>query len=78
MHLHLVSTQSRVQAGKSIECDELVTPDEHKEYDTTDLCESQMEKRRARIEALRRQVRAGTYQVDSYELAECLLRKRIN
>ena len=78
MHLHLVSTQNKVPAGTSIECEDHKAQDGHMERSAPDSCEQPMDERAARVEALRAQVRAGTYQIDSYAIAEILLKKQIN
>jgi anti-sigma28 factor (negative regulator of flagellin synthesis) len=78
MHLHLVSTQNMVPAGKSIECEDHKAQDGYLERPAPDSCEQPMDERAARVEALRLQVRAGTYQIDSHAIAEILLKKQIN
>ena len=78
MHLHLVSTNSKIQAGKGIACEKQCVQERASERRAPERCEQQIDERAARVDALRDQVRAGTYQIDSHALAERLLRKQVD
>ncbi len=78
MHLHLVSTQAKAQTAVSSSCEEYEARQGQREHPATPCTEHREAERAARVEALRRLVHAGTYQIDSLAIAETLLKKQVN
>jgi len=78
MHLHQVSTACKVQTVTSDEREVQETHESFREYRAPSRSDAPIDERAARVNALRAQVRAGTYQVDSHTIAAALLKKPIN
>jgi anti-sigma28 factor (negative regulator of flagellin synthesis) len=78
MHLQQVSTAYKVQTVTSDEREDHDVHENFREHRAPGRSDTPIDERTARVNALRAQVRAGTYQVDSHTIAAALLKKPIN
>jgi len=78
MHLHQVSIACKVRTVTSDEREVQEAHESFNEHPVLSQSETLIDEREARVNALRAQVRAGTYQVDSHTIAAALLKKPIN